>query len=122
MDEVRALLAASETPIESLRGALGRLADALRAHAEHEQEALRIILDKIGERARQQNAVMDEAHIAEHARLVTVVRESAAAANSSVRRADVETILRELESHMIEEEGVLLAEDLFEDEKHIARP
>jgi len=115
IEELRALLTASHVAPGKLGETLERFASALFAHSQHEQDALRVILEKIGERAKQRNAVMDEAHVAEHTRLVTVVREANAESNAAARRRRVEAVLVELEAHMAEEEGVLLAEDLFDD-------
>jgi hypothetical protein len=115
IDDTLALVEKDGAAPDAVRKSLDGLATKLRAHAQHEQEALRVILEKIGERARKRNAVMDEAHVAEHARLVGVVREAGAAADAATRRERVKDVLRELEEHMIEEEGVLLAEDLFDE-------
>jgi hypothetical protein len=112
-DEARAVLRSDPTP-DALRGSVERLADALLAHSRHEEDALRVILGAVDEQ-RARNAVMDEQHISEHARLVAVLRAAGASPDAGARLVRVGEVLDELESHMTTEEEVLLAEELFAD-------
>jgi hemerythrin len=116
IEEALAMLEPASASVDALRAAIEKLATTLAAHAKHEQEATRVILERIGERARERNAVMDDAHVAAHARLVTKVKEAGVSDDAAARSARVKEVLAELESHMVEEEAVLLAEDLFEEE------
>jgi hypothetical protein len=61
---------------------------------------------------------MDEAHIAEHARLVSVLR-GLRTADEATRRTRIAQVIEELESHMTEEEEVLLGEDVPPDNDEI---
>ncbi len=115
IEEARALLERSDTS-EALRLCVERLGDALFFHSRHEEQAVRGILEPIHALTPGRYAVMDEAHIAEHSRLVTVLRELRAA-DESTRRARVSEVVEQLESHMNEEEQVLLAEDVPGDDR-----
>jgi hypothetical protein len=101
IEEARDLLGRSETS-DALRLCVERLADALFFHSRHEEQALWDALAP--------NAVLDEAHIREHARLVTVLRDLRTA-DEATRRVRIAEVVDELESHMTEEEGILLAVD-----------
>lgn len=99
---------------EALPSCVERLADALFSHSRHEEQALRGLLAPIHARAPGRFAIMDEAHVAEHARLVGELR-AFRAADPVTRRDGVSAILDALETHMTEEEEVLLAEDRPDD-------
>jgi iron-sulfur cluster repair protein YtfE (RIC family) len=114
VEAAREILRSDPAP-DALRAAMDRLADALLAHSRHEEEAVRVILKPLAARPAGRTAVMDEEHVAEHARLVSVLRESTASEDASARLARVGELLDELESHMTIEEEVLLAEDLLDD-------
>jgi iron-sulfur cluster repair protein YtfE (RIC family) len=112
VEETRRVLATGDGDgHEPVRGCIDRLAEALRSHSEHEEQAVRAILKPAYARPAGRTAVMDEAHIAEHARFVFVLRELFEA--PVVRRDRVALVLTELESHMADEEDVLLAEELL---------
>lgn len=109
IEEARGLVARSDGS-DALRVCLERLGDLLFFHSRHEEHAVRGILGSIHARTPDRYRVMDEAHIAEHARLVSELR-GLRSASGIARGARIATILDELESHMSEEEQVLLAED-----------
>lgn len=109
IEEARVLLGTRDGS-DALRVCVERLADALFFHSRHEEQAIRGILEIVHARAPGRYKVMDEKHIREHARLVTVLR-GLRSADEGARRARVAEALEELESHMTEEEEVLLAED-----------
>lgn len=109
IEEARALLPKSDES-GALRLCVERLGDALFFHARHEEQAIHGILEAIHARTPGRFAVMDDAHIREHARLVTVLRDLRTA-DEPTRRARITEVVDELESHMTEEELVLLAED-----------
>ncbi len=109
VEEARALLAGSDTSA-ALRVCVERLGDALFLHSRHEEHALFGVLGAVHARTPGRYRVMDQAHVTEHARLVTELR-NLRSADERTRRARVGEILRELEAHMNEEEEVLLAED-----------
>ena len=102
-------------PRTELRTAVERLSDALRTHSQHEEHALRVILASVTGR-KHPDAVMDEAHVSQHARLVAVLRAALDAADPVAVDAQVGQVLDDLEEHMAEEEDVLLGEDLLGDE------
>jgi len=106
----------SDTDPEALGGVAGRLADALLAHARHEEQALRTITESLPARVPGRDAVMDERHVAEHARLVGVLRDASATPDEEIRKARIGDVLDQLESHMADEEETLLGEDLLSDE------
>jgi hypothetical protein len=110
IEEARTLLAKSDAS-EALRGCAERLADALFFHARHEEQAARGVLAPIHARHPEHYAIMDDAHVAEHARLVTVLR-GLRAADEPTRRARITEVVTELETHMAEEEAILLADDV----------
>ncbi len=95
---------------DALRLCVERLADALFFHSRHEEKAVRGVLEVIHARTPGRYRMMDEAHIAEHSRLVTELR-MLRSADETTRRARIGELLERLESHMTEEEEVLLAED-----------
>ncbi len=101
---------------EELEGPMDALASALLAHAAHEEAALRATLKPAGQRAQGRDAFMDERHVAEHAKLVEVLRATHTAKDPSAIRQRVIAVLGELEAHMTVEEEVLLAEDLLADD------
>jgi hypothetical protein len=109
IEEARALLGREDSS-NDLRLCVERLADALSSHSRHEEQALHGILAPIHARTPGRYALMDEAHIAEHARFVGVLR-GLRGADEATRRAGITSAIEELESHMTEEELVLLAED-----------
>jgi hypothetical protein len=95
---------------------MNALASALLAHATHEEAALRATLKPAGQRSQGRDAFMDERHVAEHAKLVEVLRATHTARDPSAIRLRVIAVLGELEAHMTVEEEVLLAEDLLADD------
>jgi hypothetical protein len=109
IEEARRLLGRSDAS-HALRVCVERLGDALYFHSRHEEQALHGILAPIHARTPGRFAIMDDAHIAEHARFVTVLR-MLRSADDAARRAGIARALEELELHMTEEEQVLLAED-----------
>jgi molybdopterin converting factor small subunit len=58
---------------------------------------------------------MDEHHVAEHARLVAALRSALGDSDAFAVDERVGALLDDLESHMAEEEDVLLGEDLLGD-------
>jgi len=110
IEEARGLLRRTDAP-DALPICVERLADALFFHSRHEEQAVRGILAPIRARTPGRYAVMDEGHIAEHARLVTVLR-GLRTADEATRRTRITEVIEELESHMTEEEQVLLGEDI----------
>ncbi len=114
IEEARRLLGSTDSS-EALSGCAERLADALFSHSRHEEQAVRGILAPIHARTPGRYAVMDEAHIAEHARLVNVLRDLRGS-DEATRRTRIGQVVEELESHMTEEEEVLLAEDVPSDD------
>jgi len=110
IEEARGLLGGGDTS-DRLRVCVERLGDALFFHSRHEEQAVRGILERIHAQTPGRYRVMDEAHIAEHARLVAVLR-GLRSADETTRRARIGELLEELESHMTEEEDVLLSEDV----------
>jgi hypothetical protein len=109
IEEVRALLP-KEDQSAALRLCVEKLGDALFSHARHEEQAIHGILEAIHARTPGRYPVTDDEHIREHARLVTVLR-VLRTADEPARRARIAEVIDELESHMTEEELVLLAED-----------
>ena len=109
IEEARGLLGRSE-PSDALSGCIERLADALFFHCKHEEQAVHGILAPIHSRTPGRYAIMNEAHIAEHARLVSVLR-GLRTVEEATRRARITDVVAELESHMTEEEEILLADD-----------
>jgi hypothetical protein len=108
MEEARGILrSGKEPPRTDLHEAVERLAGALLRHAE--------ILSTVQGR-KHPEAVMDAAHVAEHARLVAVARAALDDADALAVDERVGEVLDELESHMDHEEEVLLGEDLLGDE------
>jgi len=103
----------SDPTAEALGGSAERLASALLAHARHEEEALRVILEARPARASGSEAFMDELHVAEHARLVGVLRDASATLDEETRKERIGDVLDALEVHMAEEEETLLGEDLL---------
>jgi len=101
IEEARDRLGRSEAT-DALRVCVERLADALLLHSRHEEQAVFDVLAP--------QAVMDQAHVREHARLVTVLRDLRNA-DEATRRARIAEVVEELESHMTEEEGIWLADD-----------
>ncbi len=99
IENARAILRKEPQPTD-LRAVVDQLADALLEHSQHEEAALRVI-------------VMDEHHVAEHAKLVAVLHTAVGDADAFVVQARVGAVLDELESHMAHEEEVLLGEDLL---------
>jgi len=116
IEEAREILRSGDdaTRIE-LPAAVDRLANVLFGHSQHEEAALRVLLPTVQGRVHA-DAVMDERHVAEHARLVAVLRAAVIDAEASAVQEKVGALLDELESHMAEEEEVLLGEDLLGDE------
>jgi Hemerythrin HHE cation binding domain len=110
IEETRGLLGRSDSS-DALRTCTERLADALFSHSRHEEHALHGILAPIHARTPSRFAIMDEAHIAEHARFATVLRGLRTTDDAS-RRAALAEATNELETHMTEEEQVLLGEDV----------
>ncbi len=116
VEEGRAILrSAQQLPRPDLRDAVERLADALLDHRRHEEAALRDILGKV-EGRRHPDAVMDEAHVAEHSRLVEVLRAAVADHGAPPVDERVGDVLDELEDHLDHEEEVLLGVDLLGEE------
>ncbi len=109
IEQARVLLGTPDGS-DALRVCVERLGDALFFHSRHEEQAVRGILQTVHAWTPGRYKVVDEAHIAEHARLVTVLR-SLRRADEATRRTRIAEALRALESHMNEEEEVLLAED-----------
>jgi hypothetical protein len=109
IEQTRALLDGEHG--EALHVCMERLGDALYRHSKHEEQAVRGILEPIRARTPKRYAVMDDAHIAEHARLVDVLR-GLRSVEGAARRRGIAGVLDELEAHMTEEEQVLLAEDV----------
>jgi iron-sulfur cluster repair protein YtfE (RIC family) len=115
IEQAQAMLGEGSSPARiDLRAAVDRLADALLQHSQHEEAALRVILAAVQGRAHP-DAVMDEHHVAEHARLVAVLHAAVDDSDASAVRTRVVAALDELESHMAEEEEMLLGEDLLGD-------
>jgi hypothetical protein len=113
VEEGRAILRnGQEPPRPDLRAAVDRLADTLLAHSRHEEVALREVLGTVQGR-NHPDAVMDEAHVAEHARLVEVLRASVEDYASPAVDERVGNVLDALEDHMDHEEEVLLGVDLL---------
>lgn len=96
---------------DALRACVERLGDLLFFHSRHEEQAVRGILGSVHARTPDRYRVMDAAHVAQHARLVSELR-GLRSASESTRSTRIASILDELESHMTEEEEVLLAEDV----------
>jgi len=119
IEEARAILRnGQEPPRSDLRAAVDRLAAALLGHSRHEEAALREILATATGRAHPE-AVMDERHVAEHANLVAVLETAVDDSDGSTVDERVGEVLDDLESHMAEEEEVLLGEDLLGDEADV---
>jgi hypothetical protein len=110
IEEARGLLGRTDAS-DALRTCVERLGDALFFHSRHEEQAVRGILAPIHAQTPGRYAVMDEGHIAEHARLVTVLR-GLRTADEATRRRSIAEAIEDLESHMTEEEEVLLGEDV----------
>jgi hypothetical protein len=110
IEQARALLGRTDAS-DALRVCVERLADALFFHSRHEEQAVRGILAPIHAKTPGRYAVMDEGHIAQHARLVTVLR-GLRTADEATRRTHIAEVIEELESHMTEEEEILLGEDV----------
>lgn len=124
VEEARAILRnGQEPPRPDLRVAVDRLADTLLQHSRHEEAALREVLGMV-EGRRHPDAVMDEAHVAEHGRLVGVVRAAIEDPASPALDERVGNVLDALEDHMDHEEEVLLGVDLLgeEDGPNTLRP
>lgn len=116
IEDTRAVLRSNPSP-EALRAFAGRLADLLLSHSQHEELALRVILKPAHQRPPGRDAVMDEHHVAEHARLLSVLRAADAVADElATTEEGIGEALDELEEHMAIEEEALLAEDLLADE------
>jgi iron-sulfur cluster repair protein YtfE (RIC family) len=118
MEEARAILEkdkGSEPARAELGAAVDRLAASLLRHSQHEEAALLVILASVRGRAHP-DAIMDEHHVAEHAKLVAVLRAAVGDSDVATLRARVTAVLDELEAHMAYEEEVLLGEDLLGDE------
>lgn len=119
IEEARAILRSGQQPPRTdLRAAVDRLAVALLGHSRHEEDALRAILATAQGRARP-DAVMDEHHVAEHVRLVAVLHTALDDSDPSAVDERVGEVLDDLESHMTDEEDVLLGEDLLGDEADV---
>lgn len=117
IEEARALLRSGGDPAPGvLQGCMDRLANALHAHSKHEEDALTQVFSELAKKTAGGEPGMDESHIAEHARLVGVVREACASPDAVDPLVPVVAVLSELESHMNDEEAVLLSEDLLSDE------
>ena len=113
VEEARAVLrGGQEPPRTDLRAAVERLADTLLAHSRHEEAALRAILATVQGRAHP-DAVMDEHHVAEHARLVGALRAAVDDPDAVAVDARIGELLDALEAHMADEEVVLLGGDLL---------
>jgi hypothetical protein len=113
VEEGRAILRSGQKPPRpDLRAAIDRLADSLLEHSRHEEAALREILGTVQGR-KHPDAVMDEAHVAEHARLAGVVRAAVEDPASLAVDERVGNVLDALEDHMDHEEEVLLGVDLL---------
>ena len=113
IEEARVILrSGQELDRTNLRDAVERRADALLGHSKHEEAALRVLLPAVGDRARPE-AIMDEHHVAEHARLVAVLHAAVHESDAVVVDERVGELLDDLESHMTDEEEVLLGEDLL---------
>jgi len=116
IEETRVVLRSSPAP-EALRVCSDRLADLLLSHSQHEELALRVILKPAHMRPPGRDAVMDEHHVAEHARLLSVLRAADAVADAlATTEEGIGEALDELEKHMAIEEEALLAEDLLADD------
>ncbi len=112
IEHTRSVLRSGEASAQAdLAAAATELADALLEHSQHEEAALRALLPTVEGRAHP-NAVMDERHVAEHAKLVAVLRGAVSASATAIHER-VGEVLDELEAHMTEEEEVLLGEDLL---------
>ena len=115
IEETRVVLRSSPAP-EALRACSDRLADLLLSHSQHEELALRVILKPAHLRPPGRD-VMDEHHVAEHARLLSVLRAADAVADAlATTEEGIGEALDELEKHMAIEEEALLAEDLLADD------
>jgi iron-sulfur cluster repair protein YtfE (RIC family) len=99
-----------------LKDSVDKLADTLLAHTKHEEAVLREVLPGVPGRAHP-NAFMDEPHVTEHARLVSVLKTATDNGTVSVVQERVGALLDELEAHMVEEEEVLLGQDLLSEEE-----
>ena len=115
IEEARVILrSGNDAARVDLPAAVERLADALHGHSQHEEAALRVVLATVQGRAHP-DAVMDEHHVAEHARLVAVLRAGVDDSDTSVVQEKIGAVLDELESHMAHEEDMLLGPDLLGD-------
>jgi hypothetical protein len=124
VEEGRAILRNGQPPPRpDLRAAVDRIAAALLEHSRHEEAALREILGTVQGR-KHPDAVMDGAHVAEHARLVAVLHAAVEDHASPAVDERVGDVLDALEDHMDHEEEVLLGVDLLgeEDGPNTVRP
>jgi len=112
IEETRAILRNGKDLESSDVEAVHKLASALLAHSQHEEAALRVLLPAVKNRTHP-DAVMDEHHAAEHAKLVAVLNSAVETTDTFAVHARVGAVLDDLEAHMTYEEVVLLGEDLL---------
>jgi len=101
---------------EELRLALGRLAVAMVAHNEHEEEVLRGVMPTIDAWGPARAEIMGEEHLAEHEELSKTVIEAGSTDDAEVAWSAVAGLADRLAKHMAHEEKSFLGEDVLNDD------